>query len=172
MPRIRNAASTESFFLQTFKSTYYPRHDAPALVYAQAFIRPWAGCMLPVMILTLVGVLEGYPVLSFFLVGAGTAMIAASLWTYYQLQRTPAALHVGADTATIETVWDVMYGRRPAGEPVYDLREYPDRMDVTIGYVHYTIYFSRWPRHEELLNALQQARRASQQRLIQEQTPH
>lgn len=142
-----------------FRSTAHPGDFGWSLVYARSLVTPLATCMLPVMILTLVAVLESVPIIPGALWGAGGAIIVASLWTTFRLQREIAEVHVSDEFACVRSVWDVLKGENTRWQRVLDVRDYGSWMHATIGLATYEFDRDKWPRHERLLAALAEASR-------------
>ncbi len=145
----------------TFTSEAHPRSLPWAVVYGQALVRPIAACMLPVMILTLVAVLEDVQILPGLLWASGAALLTASAWTSFRLQREAAELLVSSETACVRTVWEVLNGVRAEWQQVLDVRDYGTWAHVTIGFASYEIDRERWVRYDELIAALKTCSRAA-----------
>lgn len=114
--------------------------------------------MLPVMILTLVGVLEGVQVMPYTFWAAGAALLAAALWTSFKLRRAPAEIRIADDWIRVLSVRDVARNRLPRAEPLLDVRDYGSFADATVGLASVEIERARWPHYEELIATLQEAR--------------
>ena len=145
-----------------YRSTAHPGERSLAAVFGIAVVTPLANCMLPVMIVTLVALLEGVFFLPYFLVASLAALGVASLWTHFALRSTPAAIQVKGDRAAVSTIWEVL---QPFPHfdwrPVYDLRDHSEGLTVTIGYDYYLLYRANWPRLASLADVLEQARDAA-----------
>lgn len=148
--------------VQTYRSTAYPGERSSASVFGFAVVPPLANCMLPVMIITLVALLEGVFFLPYFLIASLAALGVASLWTHFALRSTPAAIKIRGDQAAVSSIWEVL---QPSAHldwrPVYDLRDHSEGLTVTIGHDYYSLYQSDWPRLTSLADALEQARDAA-----------
>lgn len=124
----------------------------------RALGRPIAVCMLPVMIVTVVAVLQGYPVIPYVWFGSGVALLLASLWTTFRLQRDLAEIHVHQAFAAVRSVWDVSQQTRELRwYRVLDLRDYRTWSLATIGLTSYEINWDEWPEYEQLKEALREA---------------
>ena len=149
----------------TFTSEAHP-HSLPwAVVYGKALVRPIAACMLPVMILTLVAVLEGVQILPGLFWASGAALLVASAWTSFRLQREIAEIRVASDLACIRTVWEALNEPRAEWHQVLDVRDYGTWAHVTIGFASYELDRDRWSRYRELIEALKAGSRTA--RLIE-----
>ena len=118
---------------------------------------PVAACMLPVMILTLVAVLEGIRVIPYALWAAAGALAAASFWTSYQLRSRVAEIRISEGFASVQTPWDLKRGQAPEWEPVLDIRDYGSWLHATIGLSTYELERSDWPKFAHLKDALSTA---------------
>lgn len=121
---------------------------------------PIATCLLPVMVLTLVGVLEGVTIIPYVFWAAGAALALAMIWTSFQLRRRPAEIRIEDGWARVRSVRDVAKGRTPASQRVWDIREYGSWAMVTIGLSSFDLDRSRWPDYHTLVAALDSARTA------------
>jgi hypothetical protein len=144
--------------VQIFRSVDHPGTTPPAFVYGRALVRPIGVCMLPVMIGALVAALQGYPALSYLLVGFPGAIAVATLWTHYRLRTTLAEVRVRPDAAALRTIRECARDEPPVWQRVLDLRTTRSTLEATIGRGTYTIRTARWPEHDALLEALRHAR--------------
>lgn len=110
--------------------------------------------MLPVMILTLVGVLEGIQILPGAFWAAGAALLIASAWTTFRLQADVAEIRVEGPFVTARTVWDVLNDVEVRREHVLDVRDYGRWTHVTIGLTTYDLDREHWPAYNGLVSAL------------------
>lgn len=154
--------STTTSQVPTFASKSHP-HSLPwAAVYGRALVRPIAACMLPVMILTLVAVLEGVLIFPGLLWASGGALLTASAWTSFRLQREVAEIRISPDIVCVRTVWDVLNNARTEWAQVLDVRDYGTWAHVMIGFTSYEIDRDRWERYEDLVAGLKHCLRAAQ----------
>ncbi len=144
--------------VQIFRSVEHPGSAPPALVYGRALVTPIGVCLLPVMIGALVAALQGYPALSYLLVGFPGAIAVAMLWTHYRLRTTLAEIRVRPDAAALRTVWECAREEPLRWMRVLDLRTNRSAIEATVGRGTYALRTARWPEHEALLEALRQAR--------------
>lgn len=148
--------------VKTYRSTAHPKGRSPAAVFGLAVVSPLASCMLPIMIVTLVALLEGVFFLPYFLLASMAALGVASLWTHFALRSTPAAIQVKEDRAAVSSIWEVLQSSPHLNwHPVYDLREHSEGLIVTIGHDYYSLRKANWPRLSSLADALEQARDAA-----------
>jgi len=144
-----------------FYSHAYPGTSSWSNTYARSLARPLAMCVLPVMIVTLLAVLQGFPV-TFFLVWLfPAAFIIAFSWTTFRLKRAPAELSVFRDQAAIRTVWECAFHQPATWDRVLDVRNYDKWIFVTIGLHSYEINQYEWPLFQDIHSALKAARYSS-----------
>lgn len=148
--------------IAVFTSAAHPEGQPWALVYAGALIKPLGACMLPVMIVTLVAVLEQQPVLPYLMWGFPGALALASLWTRFRLSRTPAEVHVRAGQAAVRSVHECLQTDPPLiWQRILEIRDGSSALFVTLGLDTYTFRHDEWPQHPELMKALKRARHAN-----------
>lgn len=146
---------------RVFQSIHHPRGMSRVMLYAQWLVRPLAVCMLPIMILTLVEVLQGGDVLPYLYVGFPAAIILASLWTGFRMRSAPAEIVVSGPFAEVRTVLEVLSGT--ASRPwriVLEVRKSADHIQLALGESVYDFAVSEWPDSGALLRGLQGARSA------------
>lgn len=120
--------------------------------------------MLPVMILTLVAVLEGVPILPGLLWASAAALLIASAWTSFRLQREVAVVRISSEFASAQTVSDVLNDARPRWQHVLDVRDYGSWAHVTIGLTPFEIDRAHWNDYDELITSLKRCSRPAQLR--------
>lgn len=152
---VHDASSTSES--HRFVSTAHPGDLSWQVVYGRALVRPLAACMLPVMILTLVAVLEEATIIPGALWAAGGALFIASSWTTFRIQTEVAEIRVGLDFVAIRTVWETLNSIEPPLQQILDVRDYGKWMHVTIGLTTYELDRRRWPRYKELGMALKRS---------------
>lgn len=113
--------------------------------------------MLPVMLLTLVGVLEGLRVLPFAYWGAAAAVAVASGFTSYNLRRRIVEIQIDGPWVRMRSARDVTTGAEGIGSRVLDVRDYGSWADVTLGWSSYEIDRTEWPDYRMLVDALRHA---------------
>ncbi len=140
-------------------SRHFPANQSYRSVLSTWVIRPIAFCMLPVMIGALIAILEGFPGLPFLTIGFPLALICASVWAWFRIQVTPAALYIREGAASLQTVWESL--RSPSKRqwlPIFELRRGPSFVTLALGDATYYLEHDDWPDLEALLNALHEAR--------------
>lgn len=145
---------------RVFRSTAHPDTASLAAVYARAVVRPVAACMLPLMVVTLVDVLQGLPVLRYLVFAYPVALGVAGIVAAFRIRTTPAEIHVAPDSAAVRTVWECLVTAPLRPAPVVDLRRTKDGFVVAIGHTTYEERDRHWPDVDALLDALTTARHA------------
>lgn len=161
IPRASVTDLSTSSEVLTFRSKAHPHSMPRAVVYGRALVRPIAACMLPVMILTLVGVLEGVQILPGLLWASGAALLIASAWTSFRLQRQVAVIRISSEFASAQTVSDVLNDVPPRWQQVLDVRDYGTWAHVTIGLTPFELDRAEWDQYYELISALKSCSRAA-----------
>ena len=110
--------------------------------------------MLPVMIATLVGVLEGVQVLPGAFWAAGAAVALASVWTSFRLRGRIAEIRVDGEWVYVRSIDDVLAGSRRSGRKVLDVRPYGSWAYVTVGLTMFELDRECWPEFDRLIEAL------------------
>ena len=124
-------------------------------------VRPLAVCMLPVMIVTLVVVLQGLPVTVAAGVGGPLAVLCAAAWTAFRLRMTVAELVVAPALAGYRTVWECASEHPgPVLQPLLEVRREPTGTYVALGTESLRLDDADWPAPAALLAALTAARPA------------
>lgn len=142
-----------------FVSTSHPGTLPWQVVYGRALVRPLAACMLPVMIITLVAVLEGVQILPGAFWAAAGALFVASTWTTFRIQSEVAEIRIGVDLVAVRTVWEILNNVDPQWEHILDVRDYGRWMHVTIGLGSYELDRKRWPQYDDLARVLRRRSR-------------
>jgi hypothetical protein len=110
--------------------------------------------MLPVMIITLVAVLEGVQIVPGAFWAAAGALFVASTWTTFRIQSEVAEIRLGVDLVAVRTVWEILNNVEPHWEQILDARDYGRWMHVTIGLSSYELDRKRWPHYDDLADVL------------------
>lgn len=139
---------------RVFTSTRHPGELPWPVVYGRALVRPLAACMLPVMIVTLVAVLEGMRILPGAVWAAGVALFIASFWTTFRIQSDVAEIRVDEDAASVRTVWEILNDVDAPPKPILAIRDYGTWMHLTVGLTNYELERSLWPRYDNLVRVL------------------
>ena len=147
--------------VQTFVSRAHPRSLPFGIVYGRAIVRPIAACMLPVMILTLVAVLEGLQIFPGVLWGTAAAFVAASAWTSFRLHRELAEIRIHSETACMRTVWDVLQDAPADWRPVLDVRDYGSWAHASVGDASFEIERDQWPEYREMISVFKRSAHAA-----------
>jgi hypothetical protein len=114
--------------------------------------------MLPLMIMATIQVLQHIDPLPYVLALAPVAILLAITWTRFRLSSKAAELHTYPGMAALRSIEDVLQNRSLDWRPVFDVREAPDRLHVTMGHETHTLPDADWPGHDVLLDALRSSR--------------
>jgi hypothetical protein len=151
--------------MTVFKSIHHPGDTPTALVYGQALVVPLAFCTVPVMIAAAASALQQQPLFPFLTWGLPAALLAAMLWTRFQLGTTPAEVRVREREAAVRSVHDCLHSLRPVHWMwIHDIRAGADALVVTMGFETHRFRYDTWPDHRALLDALQTARTGASSR--------
>lgn len=142
-------------------SRAHPRSLPSGIVYGRAIVRPIAACMLPVMILTLVAVLEGLQIFPGVIWGTAAAFVAASAWTSFRLHRELAEIRILSELACLRTVWDVLHDAPDEWRPVLDIRDYGSWALASVGDASYEIEREKWAEYKNMIAAFKRSARAA-----------
>ncbi|PEN15054.1 hypothetical protein CRI94_01840 [Longibacter salinarum] len=144
--------------MSAFKSVHHPGKASAVRVYGEALVAPLGACMLPLMIMATVQVLEGIDPFPYVVVAAPIAIVVAVGWTRFRLASRLAELHTYPGMAALRSVDEVVRDVDLDWRPVFDVREAPDKIHVTLGHETHTLLDRDWPGHDVLLGALRSAR--------------
>lgn len=141
-----------------FQSVHHPGDKSAVRVYGEALVAPLGACMLPLMIMATIQVLQHIDPLPYVLALAPVAILLAITWTRFRLSSKAAELHTYPGMAALRSIEDVLQNRSLDWRPVFDVREAPDRLHVTMGHETHTLPDADWPGHDVLLDALRSSR--------------
>ena len=144
--------------LYLFKSQAHPGDATAQVVYGRALVRPLGVCMVPIMIGSLVTVLQGLPALTYLTVGFPAALLLAVLWTLFQMQATVVEIFVRPGAAAVRTVWESLRARPLRWMPIFELREASTTLTLALGDTTYELDRAAWPDADALLDTLKAAR--------------
>ena len=102
--------------------------------------------MLPVMIVTLVGMLEGARIMSSLYIGFPAALTVAAIWTWVRVRDTIVEVHVGDGVMAIRSLIDAAAPARPlVWMRLFDVRmSGSDRILFTLGLEEFRLIRSEW----------------------------
>ena len=144
--------------IAVFQSHLYPKGISRRSVISIEMVQPLAVTMLPVMIVTLVAMLQGVPVLQVLYLGFPIAVVIAFIWTWIRLKSTVCEILISDSSVAIRT-------RFAAASPIEGL-EWKRLLDVqpiggglrlTLGLEQYAIYSAEWESWTPLKQALRVA---------------
>lgn len=141
-----------------FQSRFHPGDLPRTAVFSRALVPSLAACLLPVMIATLVAVLEEMAIVPYAFWAAGGAILLASIWTSFHLRRRIAEIRIRGPWVRIRSVADVAANRMESAHRVIDVRDYGAWADVTVGLASYELDRDTWPRYDDLVTSLAASR--------------
>lgn len=149
--------------MHVFTSKYHPGSASRPLVFGRWLVRPLAMILLPVMIITLVVALQGYPILGFLYYGFPLGVGLAWIWTWYVLQTTLATIIVDEEAIAVKSVWQQAEypPTSPAWERLFDLRQDRESITMSLGLQSYDLSLQNWQDADVLLKALIRVRHAT-----------
>ncbi len=142
-----------------FMSTRHPgRVRAPNLL-AQLLLRKLAVAMLPLMIVTLTGVLHTHDIRAYLVFGLPAAVVVAVAWTAFEMRLLIVEVRIRHGYAAICTLWHCMSARQDdPWLPVFDVRRSRASIIVGLGDAVYEFRDTDWPQYEAMLEAFVQSK--------------
>jgi len=108
-------------------------------------VRPLGVCMLPVMIVTLVAMLEGQQVLSAIYVGFPVALSLAAAWTWIRIRDIIVEIHVGEDRIAVRSLYDAAMPEKDLHwSRLLDARRDGSRLSLQIGHEEFRLEEHDW----------------------------
>jgi len=156
MQEVAPRTETETFLHKTWQA-WPTRSGSIAVVFA----RTVPVLFLPLMVLTVVAVLEARPVLRVLIWVCPIAMVGASLWTRAWLHSTVGAVLVRADAAAVLTFSELGRKGTPVWKRLTDVALDGETLSATIGREPYQFRSTDWPRLEVMADALSKARESA-----------
>jgi hypothetical protein len=147
---------TETFLHKTWQA--WPSRSASIAV---VFARAVPLLFLPVMVLTVVAVLEARPVLGVLIWVCPIALVGASLWTRAWLHSTIGAVLVRGDIVAVQTFSELGRNEPAVWKRLTDVALDGETLTATIGREPYQFRSTHWPRLEAMADALTRAREAA-----------
>ena len=141
--------------VKVHKSLLHPIHATKVAVFGVHLVRPLGMAMLPVMVTSLVAMLQGYPVLAFLYAGFPIALILSMMWTWIQVRNRICEIHLANQKIALRSLFS-------ASDPVDPLHwkgllhveKVGDRINVTAGLENYSIVAEEWPNWSVLVQQL------------------
>lgn len=144
--------------MEVYKSINHPGGASRVLIFTQWLVRPLAVCSLPLMVMTLVDVLQGRDILRYLIFGFPAAVAFASAWTSLRMRAAPAEIAISGPFAEVRTVLDVLSGRPPRPwRIVLEVRKSEDGFQVAIGESVFELVDDDWPDASRVVGALRAA---------------
>lgn len=109
------------------------------------------------MVVATASALQGKPVWGYLAWGLPAAILIATLWAQFMLSRTVAEVRLRPGQAAIRSVHDVLYDRSPDWYPLYNVRQTPWHVEMSVGWNTYEFGPRQWPEYEALRTAAREA---------------
>lgn len=140
----------------TMVSNRHPDGRSRPVVFAAALIQPLGICMLPVMLFTLAGMLQGLPVLSSLYAGSPIALVVAAIWTWIRVRDVIVEVHFHDDAMAVRSLIDAASPPNPLEwKRLLDARmSGTERLVLTLGHEEYRLVKSEWTHHPALFSDL------------------
>lgn len=133
-----------------FESTDHPKGTPWGLVYTRFLARPLAVCTIPLMVGATTSALLKQPVWAYLVWGLPIALVLATLWTHFSLNRTLAEVSFRPGQAAVRSVGDVLSDQPRDWEPIFNVRTTSWSVEVALGRTTYVFGAERWPNFEAL----------------------
>ncbi|MBT7400205.1 MAG: hypothetical protein HN774_03460 [Bacteroidetes Order II. Incertae sedis bacterium] len=141
-----------------FSSLHHPGQRLRHNVFGARLVQPLGISMLPVMVGTLIGMLEGLPVLAFVYIGFPVALGVASLWTWIQITGQICEIAIHGDKVSIRTVHSASEPREQLPwKLLLNFEAGRDHAVITLGLEDYRLVRSHWEHWPELMMELQKS---------------
>lgn len=126
------------------------------MVFTAALVRPLGISMMPVMLITLAGMLQGFPVLSALYVWFPVALAAASAWTWVRVRDVIVELHLSEGAVAVRSLMDAAEPPSPlAWRVLLDSRvESGGKLVITLGHEEFRLIRDEWLHEDDLFNTL------------------
>lgn len=154
--------------ITVFHSSLYPKGVSRRTVISVEMVQPLAVTMLPVMIITVVAMLQGFPVLPVLYIAFPIAVVVAFIWTWIHLKSSVCEILVSGTSVAIRS-------RFAAAHPIeglewkrlLDIQSISGGLRLTLGLEQYSIFSSEW----ESWTMLKQTLRIAQLGWLEEKEP-
>ncbi|NQV73548.1 hypothetical protein HQ496_10525 [bacterium] len=118
--------------------------------------KPLGITMLPVMIGTLVAMLQGFPVLSVLYIGFPIALLLAFFWTWVRLRSDICEILIFEHKIALRSIFSAAHPIEDLQwKLLIDLRGGIDSALLTVGLEQFTLNMSDWPEWSRLTEHLQ-----------------
>lgn len=146
--------------ISVYRSKLYPDGRSRRTLFGTEMVKPLGVAMLPLMIGTLVSMLQGFSVLSVLYIGFPIALGVSFFWTWLQLRSQIGEILISEEKVAFRSVF-------AASSPsdgsewklLIDLRPMASGLTATVGLEEFVLTSSDWPNWSTLLNHLQTAYR-------------
>lgn len=131
--------------MKSYLSRRHPGGRPRPIVFASELVRPLGVCMLPVMVVTLVAMLEGQEVLAAIYTGFPLALLVASAWTWIRTRDIIVEIHVDDDRIAVRSLYDAAAPEKELHwSRLLDARREGGRITLQIGHEEFRLEDRDW----------------------------
>lgn len=131
--------------IAVFQSTLYPKGVSRRTVISVEMVQPLAVTMLPVMIITLVAMLQGIPVLQVLYLGFPIAVVVAFIWTWIKLKNTVCEVLISGSSVAIRSKYAAAHPIEGLEwKRLIDVQTHGGGLRLTLGLEQFSLVSSEW----------------------------
>ncbi|MDA1027996.1 MAG: hypothetical protein O3B41_02945 [Bacteroidetes bacterium] len=146
--------------ISVYRSKLHPEGRTRRSLFGTEMVTPLGVAMLPLMIGTLVSMLQGFSVLSVLYIGFPIALGVSFFWTWLRLRSQIGEILISDEKVAFRSVFGASSpSDGPEWKLLIDLRPMASGLTVTVGLEEFVLTSSDWPNWSILLNHLQTAYR-------------
>jgi len=121
-------------------------------------VQPLAVTMLPVMIITLVAMLQGHPVLQVLYIGFPIAVVVAFIWTWISLKNIVCEILISGSSVALRSKFAASSPTEGLEwKRLLDIQPENDGLRLTVGLEQYSVFSAEWESWSSLKQALMEA---------------
>jgi hypothetical protein len=144
--------------ISVYRSEFYPDGRSRRSIFSIEMVRPLGIAMLPIMIGTLVAMLEGFPVLSVLYVGFPIALAVSFLWTWLRLRGQICEILISNEKVAFRSIFATSEpSEGPNWKLLIDIRQKPSGISATVGLEEFVLDAVDWSNWITLVNHLKSA---------------
>lgn len=139
-----------------YRSRSHPNGRLRRGILGVELVKPLGVTMLPVMIGTLVAMLQGFPVLSVIYIGFPIALLLAFFWTWVRLRSDICEVLIFDNKIALRSVFSAAHPIEDLQwKLLIDLHRGVESAVLTVGLEQFTLNMSEWPEWSRLIEQLQ-----------------
>jgi len=144
--------------IAVYRSRLHPDGRTRRGVFGVEMVRPLSMTMLPVMIGTLVAMLQGISVLSVLYIGFPVAALLAFGWTWIQLRTKVCEILVSDQKIAMRSVFSAAVPtEKHHWKLLIDMRRNGKGVTITVGLEEFNLEPEDWPMWQDLIGQLDEA---------------